>query len=65
MSLTDLIDVVEKAGYGANEMTEFTHSAEKARRSAAYQAELRLFWISAVLTLPFGVADGRHVCWAS
>lgn len=58
VSLTDLIDVVEKAGYGANEMTEFTHSAEKARRSAAYQAELRLFWISAVLTLPLVLQMG-------
>ncbi|MEI2767005.1 MAG: heavy metal translocating P-type ATPase [Nitrosomonas sp.] len=58
VSLTDLIDVVEKAGYGANEMTEFTHSAEKARRSATYQAELRLFWISVVLTLPLVLQMG-------
>ena len=58
VSLADLIDVVEKAGYGANEMTEFTHSAEKARRSAAYQAELRLFWISVVLTLPLVLQMG-------
>ena len=58
VSLTDLIDAVEKAGYGANEMTEFTHSAEKARRSAAYQAELRLFWVSAVLTLPLVLQMG-------
>lgn len=58
VSLADLIDVVEKAGYGANEMTEFAHSAEKARRSAAYQAELRLFWISVVLTLPLVLQMG-------
>ncbi len=58
VNLTDLIDAVEKAGYGANEMTEFTHSAEKARRSVAYRAELWLFWISAVLTLPLVLQMG-------
>ncbi|SEN09189.1 heavy metal translocating P-type ATPase [Nitrosomonas marina] len=47
-----LITTVENAGYGAKEISETNHAEEKARRQAAYQAELRLFWISAALTLP-------------
>ena len=52
MTADRLIDVVVNAGYGATEISEAGHAEEKARRQAAYKAELRLFWISAVLTLP-------------
>ncbi|MBS0299562.1 MAG: copper-translocating P-type ATPase [Proteobacteria bacterium] len=47
-----LIQAVIEAGYDATEISESSHAEEKARRLAAYQAELRLFQISALLTLP-------------
>lgn len=53
-----LIEAVVNAGYGATEISESSHTEEKARRHAAYQAELRLFWISAVLTLPLVLQMG-------
>jgi len=52
VNVNQLIVAVENAGYGATEISETSHAEEKARRQAAYQAELRLFWISAALTLP-------------
>ena len=57
----DLIAAVVKAGYGASEISktnEAQRAEEKARRLAAYQAELRLFWISAALTLPLVMQMG-------
>ena len=51
-TVSDLIAAVVKAGYGASEISDASRAEEKARRLAAYQAELRMFWISAVLTLP-------------
>lgn len=48
----DLISTVNRAGYDASEISESGHAEQKARRLAAYRAELRLFWISALLTLP-------------
>lgn len=64
-TVDDLIASVVKAGYGAREISEASRSKEKARRLAAYQAELRMFWISAALTLPFmlqmvGMLMGDH-----
>jgi Cu+-exporting ATPase len=47
-----LIAAVVNAGYGASEISEATRAEEKKRRLAAYQAEMRMFWISAILTLP-------------
>ncbi|SFE07503.1 heavy metal translocating P-type ATPase [Nitrosomonas sp. Nm166] len=58
VTVDDLINAVINAGYGANEISEFSHAEEKARRMAAYQAELRLFWISAILTLPLVLQMG-------
>lgn len=52
-TVDDLIAAVVGAGYGASEISTASREEEKARRLAAYQAELRIFWISAVLTLPF------------
>ena len=45
--MDDLIAAVAKAGYGASEISEASRAEEKARRLAAYHAELRMFWISA------------------
>lgn len=53
-----LIEAVVNAGYDAYEISELNHVEEKARRQAAYQSELRLFWISAILTLPLVLQMG-------
>ena len=58
VTIDNLIDAIIKAGYEANEISDFGHAEEKARRQAAYQAELRLFWISAILTLPLVLQMG-------
>ena len=47
-----LIELVEKAGYRAFESVTTGREADKKRRAAAYQKELRRFWIAALLTLP-------------
>lgn len=52
VNVDNLIEAVINAGYDASEISESSHAEEKARRLAAYQAELRLFWISSALTLP-------------
>jgi P-type Cu+ transporter len=51
-TVEDLIAAVVRAGYGASEISEATRAEEKERRLAAYQAEMRMFWVSAILTLP-------------
>jgi Cu+-exporting ATPase len=51
-TVDNLIAAVAKAGYGATEISEASRAEEKTRKLAAYHAELRMFWISAVLTLP-------------
>ncbi len=51
-TVSDLIAAVVKEGYSATEINEANRAEEKARRLVAYQAELRMFWISAALTLP-------------
>ncbi|HBV20975.1 MAG TPA: heavy metal translocating P-type ATPase [Nitrosomonas sp.] len=57
-TIGQLIAAIENAGYGANEISESSHAEEKARRQAAYKTELRLFWISAILTLPLVLQMG-------
>ena len=47
-----LIEAVERAGYGAAELTEETRAREKAEREQAYRRELGRFWIAAALTAP-------------
>ena len=47
-----LITAVEKAGFKASVADDTSRDDEKARKLAAYQVELRRFWISAALTLP-------------
>jgi Cu+-exporting ATPase len=51
-SLDDLIGAVQKAGYGAEPITEAARAEEKARKAAEYQREVIAFAISAALTLP-------------
>jgi Cu+-exporting ATPase len=51
-SVAALTDSVSRTGYHAQERVEAGREAEKARRSEQYRQELRLFWISAALTLP-------------
>ncbi|WP_394809209.1 heavy metal translocating P-type ATPase [Nitrosomonas sp.] len=57
-TIDNLIDAVINAGYDASEISESNHAEEKARRLAAYQVELRLFWISSALTLPLVLQMG-------
>jgi P-type Cu+ transporter len=57
-TVDDLIAAVTKAGYGASEISEVNRNEEKAKRRAAYQLELRMFWIAVVLTLPFMLQMG-------
>lgn len=48
-----IIALIEKAGFKAAPATDRSRDEEKAIKAAAYVAELRRFWISAALTLPF------------
>jgi Cu+-exporting ATPase len=47
-----LIAAVRRAGFDARLTSAASREEERARKRAAYQAEVRRFWISAVLTLP-------------
>ena len=58
VAIDDLITAVINAGYGASEISETNPYEEKYRRLAAYHHELRMFWISAVLTLPLVLQMG-------
>ena len=66
---TDLIAAIRKAGYDAQEPTDNSDDERKAERLAVYQRDLRLFTISAVLTLPFlalmlyMLTGGHHAPW--
>ncbi len=51
-TVDDLIAAVTRSGYGASKISEASRTEEKARKLAAYHAEFRMFWISAVLSLP-------------
>lgn len=51
-SVETLIEAVRKAGYGALESTSATLQLERTRREKQYRRELRMFWVSAALTLP-------------
>lgn len=53
VSVEQLISAVEKAGYGAGQISDDNYIKEQSRKQAAYRKELRIFWISATLTFPF------------
>lgn len=52
---SDLIRVVEKAGYGARAVSRSSGEHEKERKRQAYQRDVRIFFGSALLTLPLVV----------
>ena len=58
ITIDNLITAVINAGYDASEISETSRSDEKSRRLAAYHHELRMFWISAILTLPLVLQMG-------
>ncbi len=47
-----LIATIVKTGFTATPSTADTRGAEKARKEAAYRAEVKRFWIALALTLP-------------
>ncbi len=54
--LTDpatIVAAIAKAGFTATPIAGRDREAERARKDAEFRAELRLFWISAALSLPF------------
>ena len=65
----DLIDAIRKAGYDAQIPVAGGDATRKAERIAAYQHDLRLFTISALLTLPFFalmlymLTGAHHASW--
>ncbi len=52
VTVDTLLTAVRKAGYDGRELTPDNKDALREERAANYQRELRLFWISAILTLP-------------
>ena len=65
----DLIAAIRKAGYDAQEPTANSDAERKAERITTYRRDLRLFTISAVLTLPFFglmlymLTGAHHAAW--
>ncbi|HRH82494.1 MAG TPA: heavy metal translocating P-type ATPase [Thiobacillaceae bacterium] len=63
-----VVAAVQKAGYGAGAVTEAGRAEEKARKAAEYRAEVRVFVISALFTLPLlatmvPMLAGAHAHW--
>jgi len=48
-----IVAVISKAGFTATPVAGRDREAERTRKEAEFRAELRLFWISALLSLPF------------
>ena len=57
-TVDNLVAAVVKAGYDASEISDTSRVEEKARKVAAYHAELRMFWISVALSLPLVLQMG-------
>ncbi|MCX7174361.1 MAG: heavy metal translocating P-type ATPase [Proteobacteria bacterium] len=63
-----LIATIERTGFQAHSSSDVTPAEERRRKLAAYQAELRRFWIALTLTLPliaqmawmFGSSEASH-----
>jgi Cu+-exporting ATPase len=67
-TLPQIIAAVRKTGYGAHELAEQERDAERQRKLAHYRQEFRLFWLSALLTLPLlaqmgAMLSGEHQDW--
>ena len=52
VTVSNLIAAIVKEGYTATEINATNRAEEKTRQMASYKRELRMFWISAALTLP-------------
>lgn len=52
VTVSNLIAAIVKEGYTATEISATNRAEEKARQMTSYKRELRMFWISAALTLP-------------
>ncbi|MGO9443560.1 MAG: heavy metal translocating P-type ATPase [Thiobacillaceae bacterium] len=52
LSVADIIHTVEKAGYGAAEITDATREQENLRTAAKYRRDVTIFVGAALLTLP-------------
>ncbi|MHB1232400.1 MAG: heavy metal translocating P-type ATPase [Burkholderiales bacterium] len=68
ITIAQLIDAVHKTGYTAHELAQQGREAERERKQQLYQKEFRLFWISALLTLPLlvqmgAMLSGEHQDW--
>ncbi len=72
VSVEQLVGAIEKAGYGGRVASREGLTGERARKQAHYDADLRTFWIAALLTLPllaqmvpmaFGVHDDLLPRW--
>ncbi|MCX8145417.1 MAG: heavy metal translocating P-type ATPase [Azovibrio sp.] len=62
-----VLAAIERAGFSATRLAGQSMEEEKAKKAAAYRAELRRFWFSAMLTLPLVgqmffmfTGDGAH-----
>lgn len=69
LATADLIAAIRKAGYDAQEPGDSSDAERKAKRIATYRRDLRLFIISAILTLPFFalmlymLTGAHHAAW--
>ncbi len=52
VSLENLIEAVTDSGYHADKLNQANRDKENSRKQAIYQSDLRLFWFSAILTIP-------------
>ncbi|HNH67746.1 MAG TPA: heavy metal translocating P-type ATPase [Nitrosomonas sp.] len=52
VSLENLIEAVTDSGYHADKLNQANRDKENSRKQAIYQDDLRLFWFSAILTIP-------------
>jgi Cu+-exporting ATPase len=67
-SLPQILDAVRKTGYDAHELAAQERDAERQRKLLHYRQEFRLFWLSALLTLPLlaqmgAMVSGDHQDW--
>ena len=52
VQIEQLLEAIARAGFAGRVLDDRSREEDKARKQAAYHAELRRFWIAAALTLP-------------
>ncbi len=52
VSLENLIEAVTDSGYHADKLNQANRDKENSQKQTIYQSDLRLFWFSAILTIP-------------